>query len=190
MAVPVKVSAKSARLPFNPCGPKCISLGCTGKCCDAPTRPGGCFVTIHPSEVARITARGGVVVGGLLQPVPGATGCPFKRDGLCTLHGTPDKPFGCIASPFTVNKHRTLIIRNRYKLLPCYNSGEKLPAYLAFFSSLVLLFGNRLANEIKGHLDNGGGDRVFMMPEENYLKLVDNDRIKHGESLAREGFFW
>lgn len=123
------------------------------------------MVTIHPSECGRIEARGGVVVDSFLQPKSGCRGCPFKSEGLCGLHFTPDKPFGCIASPFTLNKNDTLIVRNRYKMLPCYRgAGEKMPAYKAFFSSLSLLFGFVEAEQISEHFDNGGGNLTMQMP--------------------------
>lgn len=175
----VRVSAACARLPFIECGPACIAAGCNGNCCDAPSKPGGCLVTIHPAEAPRIEARGGVVREGLLQPRPGTLGCPFKRDGLCSLHGTPDKPFGCIASPFTLNRAGTLIVRNRYKMLPCYRlDGPKRPAYQTFRSSLDLIFGRTVARRIAAHLDAGGGDVIAPMPRRHFEMLMENDEIK------------
>lgn len=177
----VKISAANARLMFTECGPACIAAnGCEGKCCDAPSRPTGCMVTIHPSEQADIEALGAQVVNGFIQPKPGQRGCPFKQDGLCQLHFGPHKPFGCIASPFTLTAGGTLIVRNRYKLLPCYRgNGPKQPAYRAFYSSLVLLFGARDAAFLAGHFDSGGGDILGLMSAENYAKLRDNDLAKH-----------
>lgn len=84
-------------------------------------------------------ARGQRVVEGRL--VTPAKRCPFQTDAnLCGIHFTPDKPFGCIASPFTLNANNTLIVRNRYRLLRCYKDGTA-PAYKAFAASLTLLFG-------------------------------------------------
>ena len=118
--------------------------------------------------------------GGFLQPKPGGRGCPFKVDGLCGLHFTPDKPFGCIASPFTLNKNDTLIVRNRYKMLPCYRGpAAKEPAYKAFASSLELLFGVDEAQIISLLLDKGSGDIETVIPLENYKRLKDNDEAKH-----------
>lgn len=176
----VNVSAACARLQFTQCGPACIQQnGCKGNCCDAPTRPSGCMVSIHPSEEARIAKRGGRIVDGLLEPKPGARGCPFKEDGLCTLHQSGEKPFGCIASPFTLNAHGTLIVRNRYKLLPCYRGpGAKGPAYRVFASSLILLFGEVEAARMTAHFDAGGGDFVGVMPSHVFAMLMDNDAAK------------
>lgn len=177
--VDVKVSAASLRLPFIQCGPDCIAEGCGGNCCDAPSRPDGLLVTIHPTERARIEALGGVVRDGLLQAVADRKGCPFKRDGLCSLHGTPAKPFGCIASPFTVNANGTLIVRNRYKMLPCYRrAGSKRPAHKTFFASLEMLFGKDVARVISDHLDHADGDLTVPMPRMNFEILRANDRAK------------
>lgn len=177
--VKVNVSAAMCRLAFTTCGPECIAAGCQGNCCDAPSLPTGCMITIHKTERAVIKARGGVVVNGFLQPKPNTKGCPFKSNGLCGLHFTPDKPFGCIASPFTLNKNDTLIVRNRYKMLPCYrNAAPKLPAYKAFSSSLVLLFGLNNFKVLEKHLDTGGGNFEIEMSLAIYTKLKDNDEAK------------
>jgi hypothetical protein len=182
LPVALKVSAKNARLRFIECGPACIAQGCEAKCCDAPTSTTGIRITIHPSEVQGITNRGGVVdQDGYLLPRPGERLCPFKgEDHLCTLHGSPDKPFGCRASPFMINKNNTLIIRNRYKLLPCYTKDGGQPAYITFFSSLVDIFGLKSANILKDHLDNGGDDIAFTIPYDTYDLLSKREEILHG----------
>lgn len=175
----VKISAASARLMFTECGPVCISGGCTGKCCDAPSRPGGCMVTVHHTERDQLAALGAEFDGPFLRPSP-TGGCPFKRDGLCSLHVAGAKPFGCVASPFTLNRSGTLVIRNRYKLLPCYRgNGPKAPAYVTFFSSLVAIFGTEAARSVRDHLARGGGD-VWAVPLPGVAKiLIDNDEVKH-----------
>jgi hypothetical protein len=181
-----KVSAASARLMFTECGPACIEQnGCLGKCCDAPTRPSGCMVTVHATERPRIEALGAVVEGGFIQPRAGERGCPFKVDGLCSLHATAEKPFGCVASPFTLNKSGTLIVRNRYKMLPCYRgSGAKAPAYQVFRSSLDLIFGAQEAARVCAHLEGGGGDIYAEIPAANYAILTDNDQAKRTENAS------
>jgi hypothetical protein len=180
----VRISAKSARLMFTECGPACIEQnGCNGNCCDAPSKPSGCMVSIHESERERIERYGVDVRGGFIIPAEGARGCPFKRQGLCILHGTPDKPFGCIASPFTLNANDTLIIRNRYKLLPCYRGpGAKAPAYLVFRSSLDAIFGWDMAQRISDELtyrvpDDDRDISVDALPHA-YTMLKDNDAAK------------
>lgn len=178
--IPVKISAKSARQPFNGCDPDYIANVCHSSCCQSSASPTGTMITIHPSEIDTIEARGGVIDNGLLQPKQGEKRCPFKTDEhLCGLHFTDDKPFGCIASPFTVNKNNTLIVRNRYRMLKCYNDGKKMPAYEAFRASLDLLFGDDEAERICEHLSNGGGDMIAQMPYANHKMLIENDNIKH-----------
>lgn len=180
--VMVKVSAASARQEFHGCEPDYIANVCHGRCCRSSTAPGGTLITIHPSEEAAVAAAGGTVTNGQLEPACGR--CPFQ-DGsswLCGLHGTPAKPFGCIASPFTLNRTGTLIIRNRYRLLRCYRDsradGTQLPAYIAFRASLDLIFGATEAERLCAHLSAGGGDYFAWMPAESYRMLTDNDEAK------------
>jgi hypothetical protein len=186
----VKISAAMARQRFHGCDPDYIRDVCHAACCRTKANPHGMLVTIHPSEREAIEQRGGKVVGSFLQPAPGAKGCPFQRgdDHLCSLHHTADKPFGCIASPFTLNKNDTLVVRNRYRMLVCYKDRgptdkEPLPAYRAFGASLRLIFGPTVATLITEQLDNGSGDLTVPIPERSYRMLKDNDAAKHNSSL-------
>jgi len=173
-----------ARLAFNGCDPDYIKNTCHAHCCESSTTKSGTLICIHPTEKEKITARGGKVVDGLMQPVNKR--CPFKTtDNLCGLHYTNDKPFGCIASPFTLNKNDTLIVRNRYKMLRCYNDGKKQPAYRAFSTSLVIIFGEDKASKIIEHFDQGGGDILMTMSAEVYGKIIDNDNTKHATTQSR-----
>lgn len=181
----IKVSAKNMRQQFNGCDPDYIRDVCHARCCQSSTSDIGIVVTIHPEEEAAIRSRGGDVQHGLLQPNEGERVCPFKdkQSHLCSLHFTPDKPFGCIASPFTLNKADTLIVRNRYRLLKCYGdrhpSNRKIPAYIAFDTSLILIFGEEGYQKLKAHLDSGGGDIIMLVANEGvYEKLKTNDTIK------------
>ena len=184
----VKVSAAMLRQTFHPCTPEFIEDTCQASCCQSSVAPSGIIVTIHPSEQAAIEARGGRVIDGLLLPKTGQKKCPFKTDReLCGLHGTGAKPFGCIASPFTLNPHNTLIVRNRYRALRCYKAPGAVPAYVAHRGSLDLIFGAAEAERIVAHLESGGGDLFAVMPEDCYQKLVDNDAIKHGRPLGDDG---
>ena len=74
-------------------------------------------------------------------------------------------------SPFKLNNNNTLIIRNRYKLLPCYDSIKGDYAYRVFKSSLDLIFGDDIANDIAKHLDAGGDDLVESIGPLIYDKL-------------------
>lgn len=179
----IKISSKMARLKFNGCEPDYIRDVCHARCCESSSSPTGTVITIHPTEITTIEKRGGVIKNGLLQPREGEKKCPFKSpENLCGLHFTPDKPFGCIASPFTLNKNNTLIVRNRYRLLKCYNDGNKIPAYRAFSASLKLILGEEQAQQLTEHLDNNGGDAYATITDEVYNKLVDNDKIKKNNS--------
>lgn len=178
--VSVKVSAAMARQQFNGCDPEYIRTVCRAHCCESSTAPGGTLITIHPSEIPTIQALGGIVYRGELLPRPGERRCPFKTPAnLCGLHDTPHKPFGCIASPFTLNRNDTLIVRNRYRLLKCYRDGRRLPAYVAFRASLDLIFGEDESARICLHLDSGGGDMRAVMPARSYSMLRENDASKH-----------
>lgn len=179
-SVLVKISAKMLRLRFNGCEPEYIKNTCHGACCRSPSSPTGVMVTIHPSEISKIATYGVKVVDQFIQPRPGARRCPFQHNEtqLCNLHLTGDKPFGCIASPFTLNKTNTLIVRHRYISLKCYNDGKKIPAYRAFANSLILIFGKEEADRITSKLDTGAGDFVAEMSPTNHEMLTSNDVAK------------
>lgn len=199
--VPVLVSVASCWQRFHGCDPEYIRDVCHGRCCDAPSRPGGTLITIHHSEQAAIEAAGGTVRDGLLV-TDGV--CTFKREGLCSLHFTPDKPFGCIASPFTLSPGgKTLIVRNRYRMLPCYATtaarrGEDVagypPAYVAFRASLDLVLGVDTATWLCDTLDLHGDPKApgyagpeawsVEMPVESYRRLADNDATKKAVKVS------
>lgn len=178
--VEVKVSNKMAKLKFNGCDPEYIKNVCKASCCQSSVSKTGTLITIHPSEEQKLKDNYKVnIENGLLQPSKGEKRCPFKsEENLCSLHYTDDKPFGCIASPFTLNKNNTLIVRNRYKLLKCYNDGNKIPAYKAFRESLNLIFGREEAERVCKELDSSNKDVIAYISKENYEKLVTNDQIK------------
>lgn len=174
----VNVSRKMLRLEFNRCDPEFIRDVCHARCCESSVSPTRTIITIHPSEIKKITDIGGVVENGLLLPRPGERKCPFKtQDNLCSIHFTQNKPFRCIASPFTLNHNDTLIIRNRYRLLKCFKAGKKLPAYVAFRASLDLIFGEEA--EKVCFLASKGHDKIgAIMSRDAYLMLKENDTIK------------
>jgi hypothetical protein len=183
--IQVRVSAASARLRFVQCGPPCIALGCTAKCCDAPTRVTGCLVAVLPAEEAELRRRGVSAADGLLKPNAGQRRCPAKRDDhLCSLHDAGLKPLGCVASPFFVNRTGTLVIRNRYKLLPCGKFARQGKggdaAYRVFRSSLDRLFGPIEAAAACAHLDAGGGDTLARMTD----AMFRNMRMLEGAKQA------
>lgn len=179
----VRVSVASAWQRWHGCTPEYIASTCKARCCDAPTRPEGTLVTIHPSEAAAICSRGGTVADGRL--VTPERRCTFKTDAnLCALHGTGDKPFGCIASPFTLNRADCLIVRNRYRRLICFDAEPRLPAFVAFRASLDLIFGDDEAAAIVRMLEwwRGRPDEPrflhALMPRRSYDILRWNDEAK------------
>ncbi len=181
--VAVKVSAASARQRFHGCEPGYIDTVCHGRCCESSTSPTGTRIAVLPDEEPVLIQLGARIDGGMLQPAPGKKKCPFKTaTNLCGVHGTPAKPFGCIASPFVLTKRDTLIVRNRYRLLVCYKDdrdGPAPPAYVAFRSSLDLMFGAEEAARVCALLDDGSGDLVARMPADAYDKLRRLSDVGH-----------
>jgi len=195
--VVVAVNPRTAWQRFHGCDPAYIRDTCHSRCCDAPSRPGGTMITIHPSERAAVEARGGLVRRNLLV----TDGCCTFKDGrgLCSLHVTPDKPFGCIASPWTLSPGgRSLVIRNRYRLLICYAGTTRRrggsaagfpPAFVAFRASLDLILGAERAARLCARLEEFGDARAdgyrgppcyrVPVPRRTWLILRDNDRVKH-----------
>ncbi len=165
---------------FHPCTPDFIATVCHARCCESSTSETGVMITIHATEKSKIESLGGRVNdAGFLSANPLTKKCPFKTGAdLCGLHGKPEKPFGCIASPFTLNARDSLIVRNRYRCLKCYRAPGAIPAYKAHRASLDKIFGAATAEKICAHLDAGGGDTLAEMPAENYAILKANDLAK------------
>jgi len=180
----IKVSGKSAYLKFRECGPTCIANGCTAKCCDAPTTPLGIKVSILDDDnIHMILDDNNVtVIDGYMQPRSGERLCPFKSDEhLCLLHDTIYKPFGCIVSPFFLNRNSTLVVRNRYKLLPCYDKTGGERAYRVFSSSLKAIFTEDVYKHVVDRLDLS--NTSFMAP----IRRVIYDRLREREGILKSG---
>ena len=121
-------------------------------------------------------ASGGVIERGLL--VTPNKRCTFKTaEHLCGIHEA-GQPFGCAASPFTLNKSRTLIVRNRYRMLKCYRAEGAIPAYLAHGRSLAAILGPEVAAQLTTHLDSSGGDIRALIDPDILGMLETNDAIK------------
>ncbi len=174
----IKISIKMMRLKFRPCTYSFIKDYCKGACCRSSN--GKTVISIHKSEVKRIEAMGGRVVTGLLNPE--FYHCMFQaKDYLCDLH-LEKKPFGCIASPFTLNKKDTLIVRHRYLMFKCHSKSRKaVPAYRAHFQSLVFMFGKDKAIRIRKKLVSAREDFSVVMEDSVYNMLKDNDDIKRAQ---------
>ena len=177
----IKISNKNMKLRFHGCDPDYIQSVCHSSCCNSSKY--GTMITIHPSEECKIRELGYEVSNGLLVC---KDCCVFKKEFLCSLHNTEYKPFGCIVSPFTLNSNDTLIVRNRYKLLKCYEKSSGIPAYIAFKASLELLFEQEYYKTLRDHLDMHDSDIVLPIKNKIYQMLHDNDAIKksriHGKT--------
>ncbi len=174
--IEVKVSGKWARHLFG-CTVDYIKTTCHGRCCQGTGR---ILVSLTPEEETTQTLLGKTVEGGRLQADDRGL-CPWKcDDGLCRLHGTRDKPLGCVASPFTINAGGTLIVRHRYSLMKCHGHG--LPAYVTFRASLDRIFGFPEANRICAALDMGDADVQARMEPAIYHALLANDRSKRSKT--------
>lgn len=175
--IKIKVSLASLRQQFIPCNSEYINNTCHGRCCQGTD---GICVTIHNNERNHIKNLGGNIDdNGFL--IPDSRGlCQFKNDnGFCNIHEN-GKPFGCAASPFTLNTNNTLVVRNRYRMLKCYrDEGNKLPVYEAHKFAFNSIFE---ANEVKRIIEavNAGDDEFYAyISPEKYRMLVDNDMAKN-----------
>lgn len=156
------------------CNPEYIQEYCKGRCCRGTKK---IMVNLLPKEEKLQRDAGYDVRDGFLQADPDTKLCPHQlSNGLCGVHGTDLKPFGCVASPFTLNKNDMLIVRHRYSLFKCHGRGK--PAYITFRASLDLIFGIEEANRICEMLDHKSGDFWAKISEENYLKLKYLDNLK------------
>jgi len=169
----VAVSGKWARHLFD-CSVEHILEHCHGGCCEGAN---GIMVCLLPAEVVKQEAAGFATNGELLLRDTVTGKCPHKlASGLCAVHDTDLKPFGCIASPFTLNRNDTLIVRYRYSRMKCHGEGK--PAYVVFRSSLDLLFGVDEAERVCAELAKGV-DRVRAeMPRQSYENLKYLDAMK------------
>lgn len=187
----VILSAAQARQRFHGCTPEYIANVCHAACCRSTVAPTGIVVSVLPDEQPALEARGAVVKDGLVQPRAGEKRCPFTAPGyLCGLHGSSDKPTGCIASPFTLNPAGTrIIVRNRYRLLRCYRDdrdGPAPPAYEAFRASLDLILGASEAARAVEHLVQGGDDLLVRMDDVMWLRLRGLDAVKPGRATPTD----
>lgn len=174
---PVTISVKSLKLTFTQCTPEYIRSVCHGGCCST-TSHHQCLVAVMPHEREAFLRMGYQIRDGFLQPRHGETECPFKdTTGLCKLHGTPLKPFGFIAAPFTLTHKDTLIISNRYKVRKCFRDGT-VPAYQAFQASLTLLFGTEETERIVSCFEADVKDNF-----EAHMLMDSYQNLKHRQRL-------
>ena len=168
---------------FHPCDEDFVKNVCNGYCCHSGSR--NAHIVINESDIPKLRKyRPDIVVQeGILQ-----TGklCLFKdKNGLCILHNTPDYPFGCRISPFTLNKNNTLIIRNRWRLLKCFKIKEgKIPAYKVFRESLVAIFRELEAQQIIDFIEKNKCDLYSNVSEEIHQKIKEKNDALHKSYLS------
>ena len=172
----IKISKAWAYHKFM-CSEEYIMNVCHGSCCQGSNK---ILISLLPEEVIEHEGNGQIVIDGKLQANRITGICPYKdSNGLCALHNTSNKPFGCIASPFTINKNDTLIIRHRYSKMKCHGNGSY--AYVVFRPSLNLMFGEneaeRICKELEAHM-NDDIEIYGYMPIENYNKMLYLDNLK------------
>lgn len=173
----IKISSKWLKHLFT-CNIEYITTNCKGRCCKGNNK---IMVSLLPEEEIIQQENGFEVIDGFLQPDPDTKICPHQLpNGLCNVHGTKLKPFGCIASPFTLNENDTLIIRHRYSQFKCHGCGK--PAYKTFRASLDLIFGDIITETICDKLDHNSKDFSIKISEENYLKLKYLDDLKKNKN--------
>lgn len=183
--MPVKVSAKEARIRFHGCDSDYITNVCHGRCCTVSsgkakgqTAPMPLVVVTTDEEADRLRAKHGpaAVVDNVIAVTP-KNRCPFHTaEGFCTEHFA-DKPTSCHESPWTLNPNNTLIVRNRYRWLECRVKHGQIPAYLAFADGLRRLFGPDEAARVTAHLDAGGGDLTAYMPLLAYIRVKAKSHV-------------
>lgn len=180
----VRISVPMLKQRFQPCEPVFIREVCHGRCCEGTD---GILVTVHPTEEDRVLRLGGAITAGRLEPAENGL-CPFKDSarGLCTIHD--QKPFGCAASPFTLNEHGTLVVRNCYRLLRCYNTEAAVPAYQAHRWSLNQIFGKEEVDRIVEEVEAGAEEVFAKIDPAKRKMLVDNDLSKHPDRATKPEF--
>jgi hypothetical protein len=185
----IKISRASLLQKFHPCTLNYIENVCLGSCCQGSN---GLKVVVGANEAPQIENLGGQVSENYI--VADERGlCPFKDDkGTCKIHDL--KPFGCKASPFVLTSQDTLIVRNRYRLLRCYDCEGSIPAYQAHKWSLEQIFGEEGYKKIEEGMV-GEEDFFVDMPLKNYLQLKENDKnrgkeVENGAGLEQFDFIF
>lgn len=173
----VRVSAKWARVKFHPCTLDFILNVCKSRC-ETSCKNQPIDVFVDDSEIERIEMFGAKVKDNLLVPTEDGR-CPFqqKTNALCKIHVSGLKPFGCAASPFSLNSKGTLVIRHRNLMLPCHKADGALPAYISYRDSLDGIFGLEEAERICKHLDAGGGDFWAEMSDDMFRLLAKKEAV-------------
>lgn len=177
--ITVNISTKWLQHRFM-CSEEYIVSTCHGRCCEGSNKK--TLISLLPQEVEVFQAMGNEVIDNKIVANPITNKCPHKMEtGLCDLHKQGKKPFGCVASPFTLNKGKTLILRHRYSMFNCHrlpDDDEGQPAYIAFRAGLDLIFGFDEAERVCKLLAAGVEDIAAKMPIATYKNIYLLDTIK------------
>lgn len=183
----VKVSTKCMKQLFHPCTEEYIKKVCYGRCCRA--HKGKILVAVAPTEEDRlykIAFRRAIpirILGGLIQSENGM--CPFRDIGGQCLAHVYGKPLACCALPFTYSTTgKTLITKNRNRLLSCYNCQGAEPAYIAHRWSLEQIVGLANARRIAIYMKEGQED--FWIPVSDHLYNCLWNAIQVQRSFIKE----
>jgi Fe-S-cluster containining protein len=131
-------------------------------------------IPVFPEEEENLRKHGAHIENGFTTPANGGDRCQFQAgNGLCGLHEHGAKPLTCCLSPFAFNDSGTLVIKNRNRLLKCYQDETvaKTPAYVACKDSLVRIFGEETVFGICEALAAGSGDFTVPIDTDHYKKI-------------------
>ena len=165
----VKVNLLALQQQFHECTPDFIRDVCQARCCRSSTDPTGIAVVVTASEAIKLRELGAEVDSETGRVAPVCRRCPFQssENHLCQLHNTQAKPKGCIISPFTINNNDTLIVRNRYRLLPCFKAEGSKPVYKAHSKSLIEMFGEENARFLFSKAEEAKERSLFLEIEDS-----------------------
>ena len=183
--ITIRISHKWLLKRFAKCDVDFITNVCHGRCCHG--NGSKVLVSVLPKEETPFKDSDISFVNGKISAVGK---CPFQnQNGLCDLHFTEHKFFGCIISPFKINNNDTLILRHRYISLPCSLAFHKDLkdtdyVYKVFSASLIKLFGEDGYAEICEKMNDGNVTEDFYMKLNldlyNNLKFLE--RVKQNDA--------
>ncbi len=200
------IGEKNARLEFAGCEEDYIRDVCHGRCCVVTP-----FGESKPKTTVFVTAPELVKIEehtGMSETDDTYEGndsskikiksteaglCKFQEDGtgFCQLHPIGIKPSACFVRPWKPSPTGArLIIENRYKMMCCYQDGARMPAYRAFRSALVAIFGEDVVVKLTKHFDDGGGDYPVKLTDDSkkVLNFTKNEWARK-KQVKSGGFF-
>lgn len=176
----VNLSGKTLQMRFC-CTTDFITSKCKGACCRRSGK--SAIIPVTQDEADRLTNAYGITVeNGCIQAVNKY--CPFqdKTTGFCSLHLKDEKPLGCILGPLMLTSRNTLVVRNRAMLFACHKPLDAPPAWVAFKSGLIKLFGEDGYTKIEDHFKTGTTENLEMEMDTALLdtwKSLTDKQKKH-----------